>query len=76
MKYQKRINIQQINIPRLVVTGTQSSGKSSIVNRIIGMNLLPVGDNMVTRTPINIRLTTVIKPTDCNAKIYIYISYL
>jgi hypothetical protein len=65
-------NIQKINIPRLVLTGTQSSGKSSIVNRFIGMNVLPTGDNMVTRTPINIRLITVSNPYECIASIYIY----
>ena len=68
----KNMNIQKINIPRLVLTGTQSSGKSSIVNRFIGMNILPTGDNMVTRTPINIRLTTVAKSNECIANIYVY----
>jgi len=69
----KNMNIRQINIPRLVMTGTQSSGKSSIVNRIIGMNILPIGDNMVTRTPINIRLNSVTNSSECVANIYIYI---
>lgn len=69
----KTMNIQKINLPRLVLTGTQSSGKSSIVNRFIGMNILPTGDNMVTRTPINIRLTTATKLNECIANIYIYI---
>ena len=68
----KTMNIQKINLPRLVLTGTQSSGKSSIVNRFIGMNILPTGDNMVTRTPINIRLTTATKLNECIANIYIY----
>jgi len=70
----KNMNIRQINIPRLVMTGTQSSGKSSIVNRIIGMNMLPIGDNMVTRTPINIRLNTVSNLNECIASIYIYLN--
>lgn len=47
---------KQITAPRLVLVGSQSSGKSSLVNKLIGLNLMPVGDNMVTRTPINIRL--------------------
>ena len=42
--------------PRIVMVGTQSSGKSSIVNRITGLELVPTGENMVTRTPANIRL--------------------
>ena len=69
----RTMNIQKINIPRLVLTGTQSSGKSSIVNRFIGMNILPTGNNMVTRTPINIRLTTASNSNECVACIYIYI---
>ena len=68
----RNLDIQKINIPRIVLTGTQSSGKSTIVNRFIGMDILPTGDNMVTRTPINIRLSTVDKPEECNAKISIY----
>ena len=45
-----------ISAPRLVLVGTQSSGKTSLVNRLIGLDLLKVGENMVTRTPVNIRL--------------------
>lgn len=46
----------QLMLPRICVVGTQSSGKSSVLNSIIGMDILPFGKNMVTRTPINIRL--------------------
>lgn len=46
-----------LNIPRIVVVGTQTSGKSSLVNRMIGMDLLPTGNNMVTRSPIYIEIT-------------------
>lgn len=70
----KTMDIQKINLPRLVLTGTQSSGKSSIVNRFIGMNILPTGDSMVTRTPVNIRLTTAVRSDECAANIYIYIN--
>lgn len=45
-----------IEIPQLVVVGTQSSGKSSLLNGIIGMDILPTGSNMVTRTPLNLQL--------------------
>lgn len=46
----------ELTLPRLVVVGTQSSGKSSVLNSIIKMDLLPTGSNMVTRTPLDIRL--------------------
>ena len=50
------INKKNINIPKLVVVGTQSSGKSSILNSIIGMDILPTGSNMVTRGPLQLEL--------------------
>lgn len=45
-----------IDFPKICVVGTQSSGKSSLLNSIINRNILPVGKNMVTRTPLDIRL--------------------
>ena len=42
--------------PKLVAVGTQSSGKSSLLNALIGYDLLPVGDTMTTRTAIQIQL--------------------
>lgn len=45
-----------IEIPRLVVVGAQSSGKSSLLNSILGMDILPTGNNMVTRSPLQIEL--------------------
>lgn len=59
--YQINPNLQKYNIqsaPRIVFVGTQSSGKTTLVNRMIGFEIMPVGDNMVTRTPINVRLHT------------------
>ncbi len=50
----KTINIEA---PICVVVGTQSSGKSTVFNRIIDMDILPTGKTMVTRTPMNIQLT-------------------
>ena len=49
----KDINIE---VPRIVVVGTQSSGKSSVINRILKMDILPVGKQMVTRTPLHLEL--------------------
>jgi GTP-binding protein EngB required for normal cell division len=47
----------KIELPKLVVVGGQSSGKSSVLNNIITFNILPMGKNMVTRTPLCIQLT-------------------
>jgi dynamin 1-like protein len=46
----------ELSLPKLVVIGTQSSGKSSVLNSIMAMDILPTGKNMVTRTPLDIRL--------------------
>lgn len=50
------VNRTDIEIPRLVVVGSQSSGKSSILNSILGMDILPTGSNMVTRGPLQLEL--------------------
>ena len=50
------VNRKDISIPRLAVVGSQSSGKSSILNSILGMDILPTGSNMVTRGPLQLEL--------------------
>ena len=42
--------------PKIVVVGSQSSGKSSVLNGLMSMDILPTGSSMVTRTPLNIQL--------------------
>ena len=56
---------KSIKIPQLVVVGTQSSGKSSLINGILNMNILPTGKNMVTRTPIKLELLYHSASTTC-----------
>lgn len=46
----------ELTLPRLVVVGTQSSGKSSVLNGIMSMDFLPTGKTMTTRCPLDIRL--------------------
>ena len=50
------LDVPGVAVPRIVVVGTQSSGKSSLLNRMLRMPLLPVGSAMVTRTPIDIEM--------------------
>lgn len=47
---------QYINLPRICVVGTQSAGKSSILEAIVGMDFLPRGEGVVTRRPLELRL--------------------
>ena len=49
----------KIEIPRLVVVGTQSSGKSSLLNGLLSMDLLPTGKEIVTRAPLNLQLNQI-----------------
>ena len=50
------VNRKTVDIPKLVVVGSQSSGKSSILNSILGMDILPTGSNMSTRGPLQLEL--------------------
>ncbi|KAJ1927013.1 mitochondrial dynamin GTPase Msp1 [Tieghemiomyces parasiticus] len=43
-------------LPSIVVIGSQSSGKSSVLEAIVGRSFLPKGSNMVTRRPIELTL--------------------
>ncbi|WFD33458.1 mitochondrial dynamin GTPase Msp1 [Malassezia cuniculi] len=43
-------------LPSIVVIGSQSSGKSSVLEAIVGHEFLPKGNNMVTRRPIELTL--------------------
>lgn len=45
-----------LRLPQIVVIGSQSSGKSSVLEAIVGHEFLPKGSNMVTRRPIELTL--------------------
>ena len=41
--------------PRVIAIGNQSSGKSSILESIVGKTFLPCGPDMVTKCPLFVR---------------------
>lgn len=45
-----------LTLPSIVVIGSQSSGKSSVLEALVGHEFLPKGSNMVTRRPIELTL--------------------
>jgi len=45
-----------ISLPRIAAIGTQSSGKSSAIETIVGLDFLPRGGGVVTRRPLELRL--------------------
>ena len=55
---------KDISLPKVVVVGTQSSGKSTILNAITSMDVIPTGDTMVTRVPLEIQLSQLENGTD------------
>ena len=47
---------EYIKLPRIASLGTQSSGKSSVLESIVGLDFLRRGDGVVTRRPLELRL--------------------
>ena len=45
-----------IDLPQIVVVGCQSSGKSSVLESIVGRDFLPRGSGIVTRRPLILQL--------------------
>ena len=45
-----------VKLPRIAVLGSQSAGKSSVLESIVGLDFLPRGDGLVTRRPLELRL--------------------
>ncbi|CEF59341.1 Dynamin-1-like protein [Strongyloides ratti] len=45
-----------IQLPQIVVVGSQSSGKSSVIESIVGRDFLPRGNGIVTRRPLILQL--------------------
>ncbi|XP_031714735.1 dynamin-1-like protein isoform X3 [Anarrhichthys ocellatus] len=53
-----------IQLPQIVVVGTQSSGKSSVLESLVGRDILPRGTGIVTRRPLILQLVH-IDSEDC-----------
>ncbi|KAH3765617.1 dynamin GTPase [Pelomyxa schiedti] len=49
---------EPIDLPQIVVVGSQSSGKSSVLEHIVGRDFLPRGSGIVTRRPLILQLST------------------
>jgi len=57
--------LDTIDLPQIAVVGSQSSGKSSVLENIVGRDFLPRGSGIVTRRPLVLQLihNPVSKPT-------------
>lgn len=47
---------EAIHLPQIAVVGTQSTGKSSVLESIVGRDFLPRGSGVVTRRPLVLQL--------------------
>ncbi|VVC45306.1 Dynamin GTPase effector,Dynamin-type guanine nucleotide-binding (G) domain,Dynamin, GTPase domain,P- [Cinara cedri] len=50
------VEFDTLHLPQIVVVGSQSSGKSSIIESIVGRSFLPKGIGTVTRRPLVLQL--------------------
>ncbi len=46
----------EFDLPQIVVVGSQSSGKSSVIEALVGKDFLPRGRGIVTRVPLILQL--------------------
>jgi dynamin 1-like protein len=49
---------ETLSLPQIVVVGSQSSGKSSVLETIVQRDFLPRGSGIVTRSPLVLQLIT------------------
>ncbi|KAJ8487215.1 hypothetical protein ONZ45_g14418 [Pleurotus djamor] len=54
----------ELDMPQLVVVGSQSAGKSSVLETIVGRDFLPRGSGIVTRRPLVLQLIHTPLPTE------------
>ncbi|EAN82315.1 dynamin, putative, partial [Trypanosoma cruzi] len=58
-----KMNIK-LNLPQIAVVGSQSSGKSSVLEAIVGKDFLPRGSGIVTRCPLVLQLVQLPKTSE------------
>ncbi|XP_029464241.1 dynamin-1-like protein isoform X2 [Rhinatrema bivittatum] len=58
------VGAEVIQLPQIVVIGSQSCGKSSVLESIVGWDFLPRGSGVVTRRPLVLQLVHIASPED------------
>eukprot|EP00754_Rhynchopus_humris_P041805 Rhum_TRINITY_DN25347_c0_g1::Rhum_TRINITY_DN25347_c0_g1_i1::g.181910::m.181910/K17065/DNM1L; dynamin 1-like protein len=48
--------VHELDLPQIVVLGAQSTGKSSVLENIVGKDFLPRGSGIVTRRPLVLQM--------------------
>ncbi|QSL64396.1 hypothetical protein MERGE_001697 [Pneumocystis wakefieldiae] len=65
------IGTDSIDLPQVVVVGSQSSGKSSVLENIVGKDFLPRGSGIVTRRPLILQLINISPAVNTKTKGFI-----
>ena len=53
-----------IKLPQVAVVGSQSSGKSSVLEALVGRDFLPRGNDICTRRPLVLQLVQIAAPVE------------
>ena len=56
-----------IDLPQVAVIGSQSSGKSSVLEALVGRDFLPRGGDICTRRPLVLQLIQIVCNSDDNS---------
>ncbi|GBC05540.1 hypothetical protein RclHR1_06280013 [Rhizophagus clarus] len=64
------IGSDTIDLPQIIVVGSQSSGKSSVLENIVQRDFLPRGNGIVTRRPLVLQLINVQNTEESKAEEY------
>ena len=63
-------------LPQIVVIGAQSSGKSSVLENIVGRTFLPRGVGIVTRRPLILQLVHLLPQAVCVSSLHLRTSLI
>lgn len=66
------VGSESIELPQITVIGSQSSGKSSVLENIVGRDFLPRGSGIVTRRPLILQLINIPSQKDQKKKGFFY----
>jgi len=64
------IGSDTVDLPQIIVVGSQSSGKSSVLENIVQRDFLPRGNGIVTRRPLVLQLINVHDTEESKAEEY------
>ena len=67
------VGSDSIELPQITVIGSQSSGKSSVLENIVGRDFLPRGTGIVTRRPLVLQLINIPPAKDQKKKRRVFI---